>query len=95
MADRFSNTVDRSRRALQGMRVTEWNETPTGTVNGSNATFTLVYTPKPEDALMLFVNGQLQTQGAAADYTLDRNVVTFVAGSVPASGGDVRATYTH
>src|SRR5678809_767545 len=46
------------------------DETPSGTVNGSNVTFTLAHTPNPSASLQLFVNGQLMTPGATEDFTL-------------------------
>lgn len=69
-------------------------ETPSGTIDGSNADFTLSAAPDPSADLLLFRNGLLQDQGL--DYTLSGDTVTFTlppeTGSVllaglPSSGG--------
>ena len=59
-----------------------WDETPAGTVNGSNVTFTLANAPSPAASLQLFQDGVLQIQGT--DYTLSGNTITFTNG--PGSG---------
>jgi hypothetical protein len=66
------------------------NETPTGTVNGVNAAFTLANTPAA-GTLMLFLNGQLLEAGAGNDYTLTTNAVTML--QIPQTGDKLRATY--
>jgi hypothetical protein len=58
-------------------------EVPGGTVNGSNAVFTLVNAPNPAVSLQLHRNGLLQTAGI--DYTLSGNTITFLAGAIPQS----------
>lgn len=68
-------------------------ETPGGTVNGSNAAFTLLFAPSPVDSLILFRNGLLQTHGV--DYSLAGNVVTFLAGSLPQTGDAMIASYRY
>lgn len=50
------------------------NESPSGTKNGVNTTFTLAYTPNPTDSLKLSLNGQLLKAGGE-DYTLTGNSV--------------------
>ncbi len=70
-----------------------WNETPGGVVDGVNAVFTLVSTPSPAGALMLFVNGVLQRAGAGNDFTLSGSTVTFEAGAIPQTGDILLATY--
>jgi hypothetical protein len=52
------------------------DETPSGTIDGVNDTFTLAHAPTPADSLMLFFNGQELAQGV--DYTLVTNVITFL-----------------
>lgn len=59
-------------------------ETPSGAVDGLNATFTLSKTPTPASSLLLYRNGVLQKQGL--DYTLSGAVATFEAASLPQSG---------
>ncbi len=66
-----------------------FNETPSGTVNGSNVTFTLASTPTN---LMLFLNGVYQKPGSGNDYTLSGLTITFL--TAPASGSQIMASYT-
>jgi hypothetical protein len=74
-----------------GGTVIEWNETPAGTINGVNDTFTLAEEPDPADSLSLFKNGVLQDAGV--DYTLVTDTVTFAAGSIPLTGDVLLASY--
>lgn len=67
------------------------NETPSGTVNGTNTSFTLVNSPNPSASLMLFVNGVLQIQGT--DYTLSSGTITFT--SAPSTGALLTAFYRY
>lgn len=53
------------------------NETPVGTIDGVNATFTLANTPNPASSLMLWLNSTYMTQGV--DYTLANNIITFTS----------------
>lgn len=53
------------------------NETPSGVIDGSNATFTLANSPSPSSSLQLYLNGQFETQGVGSDYTLSGNTITF------------------
>lgn len=64
-------------------------ETPSGTVNGSNVTFTLANTPT-SGTEMVFLDGLLQ-EPAGEDYTLTTNSIAFV--SAPESGARIRVTY--
>jgi hypothetical protein len=68
-------------------------EAPGGTVNGTNATFTLQFTPSPSASLLLFKNGVLQTAGQ--DYTLAGATVTFATNAVPQSGDVLLSYYRH
>jgi hypothetical protein len=65
------------------------NETPTGTLDGSNTIFTLDNTPNPSGSLLQFKNSSLMLQGI--DYTLSQNTVTFTV--PPATGSNLRAWY--
>jgi len=67
------------------------NETPSGTIDGSNKTFTLANSPSPADSLMLFVNGVFQTSGE--DYSLSGDTITFTV--APPSGSIIRAFYRY
>ena len=50
------------------------NETPTGSINGSNTTFTLAGNPNPDGSLEVFVNGQ--KMAVTEDYTLSTDTLT-------------------
>ena len=63
-------------------------ETPSGSVNGSNVTFILVYTPV-SNSEMVFLNGVLQNP--ARDYSINGRTITFV--NAPNSNEPVRVTY--
>jgi hypothetical protein len=65
-------------------------ETPSGTINGSNTTFTLANTPI-SGTEMVFLNGILQEPGAGNDYTISTNTITYL--TAPASGDRLRVTY--
>ncbi len=67
-------------------------ETPGGTVNGTNPTFTLD-NPPVGGSLELYVNGNLMQPGASNDYTLSGNTITFNAGSIPPLGATLSADY--
>ena len=68
------------------------DEIPSGSVNGSNTTFTLAHTPSPSSSLMWFANGQKLEPGGA-DYTLATATVTTV--TAPPSGTILRASYRY
>lgn len=67
------------------------SETPAGTVNGANATFTLAQTPSPATSLEVFRNGILQQVGS--DFSLGGNTVTFLTGAVPQTSDTLLAYY--
>ena len=66
-------------------------ETPAGTADGVNLTFTLAQTPNPPASLFLYRNGILQTQGL--DYALSGTAVNFAAASAPQAGDVLQASY--
>lgn len=81
-------------------------ETPGGTIDGVNDTFTLVTAPDPPASLELMKNGVVQKAGV--DFSLSSGTITFLAGAIPqtgdslltwyrsdgsAAGGDLTATY--
>lgn len=68
-------------------------ETPTGTVNGANPSFTVVNTPQPAASLALYRNGVLMKPGV--DFTLSGNTVTFAAASIPQTGDLLTANYRY
>ena len=51
------------------------SEVPSGAINGSNAVFTLAFTPSPAGSLNLYLNGL--RLDANVDYTLSTNTITF------------------
>lgn len=65
------------------------NETPSGSIDGSNVTFTLANSPSPDVSLQLIYQGQFQLFGT--DYTLSGNTITFTV--APAAGTWIRAYY--
>jgi hypothetical protein len=65
-------------------------ETPSGSVNGSNTTFTLANTPTT-GTLQVYLNGLRQKSGAGNDYTLSTNVISFT--TAPIAGDVIIATY--
>jgi len=66
-------------------------ETPSGAINGSNASFTLSQVPNPGSSLVVFRNGLRMTSGM--DYTASSNTVTFGASYVPQTGDIVVCSY--
>jgi hypothetical protein len=65
-------------------------ETPTGTVNGVNATFTLANTPLANTE-EIYLNGLLQEPGAGNDYTISTSTITML--NIPATGDRLRVNY--
>lgn len=65
-------------------------ETPAGTINGSNVTFTLANTPV-SGTESIFLNGILQDAGAGNDYTISGDTITFE--TAPATGDKLKANY--
>ncbi len=71
-------------------------EIPSGLINGSNTTYTLLYAPSPAASLQFLWNGLLQKQGV--DYTLTGANITITAGSptyAPGSTDSLIAWYRH
>lgn len=66
-------------------------EVPSGTINGSNATFTLANTPN-SGSEHLYLNGLLQESGSGNDYTITGATITML--NVPVTGDKLRASYT-
>lgn len=66
-------------------------ETPAGTINGSNAAFTLAQAPSPALSLSLFRNGALLKP--STEYTLSGTAVTFVSPVIPQTGDRLIAYY--
>jgi len=67
-------------------------ETPAGTVDGTNATFTLAGTPNPTTSLRVYRNGLLLQAGT--DYNIQGNgSILFVSGATPQLGDVLTASY--
>jgi hypothetical protein len=65
-------------------------ETPSGTVNGSNTTFTLANTPIAGTE-QVYLNGLQQEPGAGNDYTISGATITYL--TAPLAGDKVRVSY--
>src|SRR3990167_4434355 len=61
-----------------------YEETPSGTINGVNATFTLLSNPNPVKSLELRLNGQLLKSGSGNDFTISASNITML--TIPAAG---------
>jgi hypothetical protein len=66
-------------------------DTPSGLVNGVNATFALSGVPSPTASLALYRNGMLQKSGQ--DFTLSGNQILFLSGALPQTGDTLLASY--
>ncbi|HZQ50873.1 MAG TPA: hypothetical protein VFB14_01690 [Bryobacteraceae bacterium] len=70
------------------------SEVPTGSINGTNLTFTLANAPNPSASLKLYKNGVLLAQGV--DYSLSGATITFLSTkATPQSGDSLLASYRH
>jgi hypothetical protein len=65
-------------------------EVPSGSVNGSNAVFTLANTPVAGTE-QVFLNGLLQQEGVGNDYTISGDTITFT--TAPDSGWKLFVNY--
>lgn len=81
-----------SNNQVVNLQSADWlfSETPSGTVNGSNATFTLASAPVASKVLV-FRNGLLQIEGGGEDYTISGTTITFVV--APGVGSKMRVVY--
>ena len=66
------------------------NETPSGTINGSNATFTLAATPV-SGSVMLYRNGMRQLE--STHFTISGATITMLATHIPDTGDWLLADY--
>ena len=64
-------------------------EIPSGSINGSNTSFSLTYTPANSDSLLVFIDGILQN--LTSDYSLSSNIITLVV--APAIGQSIYCFY--
>lgn len=68
----------------------DFQEVPTGTINGSNVTFTLANTPASSTNVNCFLNGLNQRQGGA-DYSITGPTITY--GVAPPTGATLNCIY--
>jgi len=69
------------------------SETPGGTVNGTNLSFTLASAPNPTSSLRLYRNGLLLAPGV--EYALSGSAITFTTARTPQNGDSIAAYYRH
>lgn len=72
-------------------KTAQYDDTVTGSVNGSNVVFTLSHAPDPPESLEVFVGGVYQEQGTA--FTLNGNQITF--SEAPGTGTRILVNYTY
>lgn len=70
------------------------NEVPSGTINGTNDTFTLANTPN-SGTLALYANGLRLKSGSGNDYTISGDTITFLTGAIPQTGDVLLADYQY
>lgn len=90
----ISNTVAQGNdpRIIGGLQLAKVikRETPSGTINGSNTSFSLANTPVVGSE-EVYLNGVQQDSGAGNDYTISGAVITYL--SAPLSGDKIRVSY--
>ncbi len=64
---------------------------PTGTINGSNVTFTLSPSPAAAGNVNCFMNGVQQQQGAGNDYTISGATITYL--TAPPTGSKLNCLW--
>lgn len=69
-------------------------ETPSGTINGTNPTFTLANIPT-SGSVALYANGIRLKSGAGNDYTISSDTITFLTGAIPVTGDVLQADYRY
>jgi hypothetical protein len=91
MSDGTSSNISASgfRIGSAGEVITFHQVTPTGTINGSNTSFSLPDVPDTSQCLAVFLDGLEQYQ--TSDYSLTSSTITFVV--APAIGQVMRANY--
>ncbi len=96
-----SNTLTLSNKTISGSSNTLTNvpvaaslvqETPSGSCNGSNTTFTLANTPGGSSSVLVFLDGLAQIQGSGKDYTISGATITLA--SACSSGQTIYVFYS-
>lgn len=73
------------------IEVNVWNETPAGSIDGTNLSFTVAVSPNPAASLALRRNGLKLTSGQ--DFNLSGRTIAFISGEAPQPGDILRADY--
>jgi len=79
-----------SRLDSRALKKFEVKETPAGSINGSNQSFSIASTPHENEAVELYLNGLYLIEGT--DYTLSGTSITMTP--APALGQSLKAQYT-
>ena len=82
-AGAYGDVADRI-AALEGstLAIVVVGETPSGAIDGSNAVFTLAFTPISASEA-IYVKGVRMKRGSGFDYTISSSTITFTAGAKP------------
>lgn len=87
-----------------GKHTKHWSfrEIPSGSINGSNVSFSLLHIPVITDddgrsSAHIYLDGLMKEEGAGNDYTINNTtgVITFTASSIPQSGMTLRVSYMY
>lgn len=70
-----------------------FNEIPSGTVDGSNAVFTLANTASSSGSIRVYKNGIRQLPGAGNDFHCSTTAITFLAGNIPQTNDNLLCDY--
>lgn len=68
-------------------------EVPSGTMNGTNQTFTLAHTPAGN--IKLFWNGSMMREGTGYDFTISGTTITLLGTNKPNVGDNLIAVYVY
>ena len=68
-------------------------EAPSGTMNGSNQTFTLAHTPAGN--IQLFYGGIMLREGVGYDFTISGTTITLLGDIKPVAGENLMAVYLY
>lgn len=68
-----------------------FNETPSGAINDSNTSFTVLFSPNPADSVRVYLNGVRQS--LTTDYTFSGKTITFL--TAPPTGSILLVDYSY
>ena len=72
----------------------QWMEVPSGSNDGTNRDFSLIYFPTPSGSLMFYIGGVLQSQGPMDDYVVISGSMIHINHKYKA-GQNMKATYPY